>query len=213
MNINFFNTNIGILDLLCLGIIIMAGYVGYKRGFVKSVVGLLSFVAAMAAAYILRPIIYDILMGTSLSDSVYNRISTSMAANTPSFSENPNVIQSIVSQAATESVSAVSAAVSGVVVSAASFLLVFFLVRLITKVASGILVGVVKLPVVGSVDKVLGLAAGVVKWSLLIYIILTVIIVFSVPIADGTLSEMIKNSALCNYIQNGELINRLFDVL
>lgn len=209
MNINIGSINIGILDVICVAVIAIAGIIGYKRGFARSALGLLSFITSIVAAYILKSLVYDILMGTSLSNSVYGNVFAAIADNTPSFSEAPNAIQGIVSEAATEGIAAVSAAVSGAIVSLVSFLIVFVLVRFLVKAASQILLGVVRLPIIGAADKILGFVTSVLKWTALIYVACAVAVILVIPKPNSTLGDAVRSSVVCGYIKNSDLVNGL----
>ena len=64
-----------IIDLIILGIIILCVFFGYKKGLTKCVIKILSFVIALAIAFVLfKPVSNLVINNTTLDDNIKNSI-------------------------------------------------------------------------------------------------------------------------------------------
>ena len=101
MDMNIFSigtggVQIGVLDILCVALLVLAAISGWRRGFMRSLIGLLSFAASIVSAYLLRPIITDVLLGTSLSNTVYGRVLSGITAQIPDTSGMPSIFSGMI---------------------------------------------------------------------------------------------------------------------
>lgn len=197
MKLNIFNIGIGYIDIAAVVILVFAGICGKRRGFARSLISFLSFAAAIVAAYLLRPVIYEILMGTALPQSLKGQIEGTLFGGTGL----PDIF---LGEAADMTVR--------LIIGIIAFAAVFFAVRLVAGVASHMMIAVSKLPVIGAADSLLGLALAVVKWGILIFAVLTFITVFADPNGGGRLDEAVSNSVICGYIRNAEIIQKIFQI-
>lgn len=215
MGMNIFSigigsVRIGTLDIVCAAILIMAATTGWQRGFMRSLIGLMSFAAAVASALLLRPVLTEILMGTSLSGTVYGRVFSGITAKMPSLESPSSGVLGLINNGAASAADGAADLITKAIIGIVAFAVVFLAVRAIVLVASKILITVTKLPVIDSVDKILGLLTVTFKWAVLIYIVLVAALVFTAPEEGGFLSNAVNNSQICRIIQNGELLRKLF---
>lgn len=197
MKLNIFNIGIGYIDIAAAAVLIFAAICGKRRGFARSLISFLSFAAAIAAAYMLRPVISEILMGTTLPQSLRGRIEGAFSGET--------VLPDIVRGEAAD-------IMVRVVIGILAFAAVFFAVRLIVGIASRMLIAVSKLPVIGAADSLLGLVLAVVKWGILIFIILIFITVIAVPNGGGSLDTAVSDSLICGYIKDAGILQKIFQI-
>lgn len=197
MKLNIFNIDIGYIDIAAAAVLIFAAVCGMRRGFARSLISFLSFAAAAAAAYLLRPVISDILMGTALPQSLRGRIEGTFSAEA--------VLPDIVRGEAAD-------IMVRVMIGILAFTAVFFAVRLIVGIASRMMIAVSKLPVIGAADSLLGLVLAVVKWGILIFIILTFITVITVEGGGSSLDTAVSDSVICGYIRDVGILQKLFQI-
>ncbi|MGN0179264.1 MAG: CvpA family protein [Monoglobaceae bacterium] len=197
MKLNIFNIGIGYIDIAAAAVLIFAAICGKRRGFARSLISFLSFAAAIAAAYMLRPVISEILMGTTLPQSLRGRIEGAFSGET--------VLPDIVRGEAAD-------IMVRVVIGILAFAAVFFAVRLIVGIASRMLIAVSKLPVIGAADSFLGLVLAVVKWGILIFIILIFITVIAVPNGGSSLDTAVSDSLICGYIKDAGILQKIFQI-
>ena len=205
MDMNIFSigtggVQIGVLDILCVALLVLAAISGWRRGFMRSLIGLLSFAASIVSAYLLRPIITDVLLGTSLSNTVYGRVLSGITA----------IFSGMINDGTAAAADGTAGIITKVIIGIIAFAVVYMAVRTVVLIASKLLITATKLPVIGSADKLLGLLAVTFKWTVLIYIALVAASVFAVPNGSGFLSGVVNNSQLCKMIQSGELVRNLF---
>lgn len=215
MNMNIFSIGtgsaaIGVLDIACIAALILAAAAGWRRGFMRSLIGLMSFAAAIISARLLRPVLTEILLGTSLSNTVYGKVFSGITLHFQNSSESSPILSGMITGGANAAADGAAGAITKVIIGIIAFAAVFLAVRAIVLIASKVLITITKLPVIGSADKLLGLAAAVIKWMVLIYITLAAATVFAVPDDGGTLSGLVNNSLICRTIQSGELLQKLF---
>lgn len=215
MDMNIFSigtggVQIGVLDILCVALLVLAAISGWRRGFMRSLIGLLSFAASIVSAYLLRPIITDVLLGTSLSNTVYGRVLSGITAQIPDTSGMPAIFSGMINDGTAAAADGTAGIITKVIIGIIAFAVVYMAVRTVVLIASKLLITATKLPVIGSADKLLGLLAVTFKWTVLIYIALVAASVFAVPNGSGFLSGAVNNSQLCKMIQSGELVRNLF---
>ena len=200
-----FTELINTADIVVVLIIVLFAVYGWRRGFMRSVIGLLSLAASIVLAYILRPIISDLLNASPLHNIVLGSISerlNSSAAEKAALL--PKAIQSAAESGTNALTSGMAAQLTGFVINTISFILVLAAARLIILVAARILKTASKLPVIGLIDKAAGMFVGVVKAVVIVYVVLA-IIGAAVPATDNNyLIYTIENSMLAKsmYVQN-----------
>lgn len=200
-----FTELINTADIVVVLIIVLFAVYGWRRGFMRSIIGLLSLAASIVLAYILRPIISDLLNASPLHNIVLGSISerlNSSAAEKAALL--PKTIQSAVESGTNALTSGMAAQLTGFVINIISFILVLAAARLIILVAARILKTASKLPVIGLIDKAAGMFVGVVKAVVIVYVVLA-IIGAAVPATDNNyLIYTIENSMLAKsmYVQN-----------
>ena len=200
-----FTELINTADIVVVLIIVLFAVYGWRRGIMRSIIGLLSLAASIVLAYILRPIISDLLNASPLHNIVLGSISerlNSSAAEKAALL--PKTIQSAVESGTNALTSGMAAQLTGFVINIISFILVLAAARLIILVAARILKTASKLPVIGLIDKAAGMFVGVVKAVVIVYVVLA-IIGAAVPATDNNyLIYTIENSMLAKsmYVQN-----------
>lgn len=200
-----FTELINTADIVVVLIIVLFAVYGWRRGFMRSIIGLLSLAASIVLAYILRPIISDLLNASPLHNIVLGSISerlNSSAAEKAALL--PKAIQSVAESGTNALTSGMAAQLTGFVINIISFILVLAAARLIILVAARILKTASKLPVIGLIDKAAGMFVGVVKAVVIVYVVLA-IIGAAVPATDNNyLIYTIENSMLAKsmYVQN-----------
>lgn len=215
MNMNIFSigiggVGIGVLDIACIGLLILAAVSGWRRGFMRSLIGLMSFAASIISALLLRPILADVLLGTSLSNTVYGKVLSGITAQLPDSSGSLSVFSGMINSGASAAADGTAGIITKVIIGIIAFGIVFFAVRIVILIVSKLLITATKLPVIGAADKLLGLAAVTLKWAVLLYIALAAVTAFAVPNDSGFLSSMVNSSQICKMINSGELLQKLF---
>ncbi|MGN0460660.1 MAG: CvpA family protein [Ruminococcus sp.] len=201
------------LDLGVIIIVLLTVIVCFKRGFAKTVLGLLSNIISVVGAFILgtslSDLIYSGLIKDNIIDSLSSSINSNLSTTTSTVEEQtsalPDYIQSILSlfgystdtvnrnidtMVETQSnniASAVESAIGPVITAIISFFLViilFFILRFITARLSKLIAGVMEVPVLHTVNRILGGLVGILDGLVIVYF-LTAIVIIVVPVLTG----------------------------
>ncbi|MGN1131293.1 MAG: CvpA family protein [Ruminococcus sp.] len=201
------------LDLGVIIIVLLTVIVCFKRGFAKTVLGLLSNIVSVVGAFILgtslSDLIYSGLIKDNIIDSLSSSINSNLSTTTSTVEEQtsalPDYIQSILSlfgystdtvnrnidtMVETQSnniASAVESAIGPVITAIISFFLViilFFILRFITARLSKLIAGVMEVPVLHTVNRILGGLVGILDGLVIVYF-LTAIVIIVVPVVTG----------------------------
>ncbi len=188
-----------VLDLIAVAVVVIAVIVGVKRGFIKSIIGLVGLIAAAVLAAMftgpLANIVYDNLLAEPLSAAVANAVESgtqSVAATVGEQIENataglPDVLKALLATDTSweeNAAAAVDAAqLSDVlmnllkplcmsVVQVLMFLLLFVVILIVIKLLGGVIDKLFSsLPVIKQANGVLGGVIGAVQGILLVFVL------------------------------------------
>lgn len=214
----------------CLLLVIICAAVGYKRGLVKVLFSLISFVAVMLVVGIISPLVGDFLEEkTSLpevvnekcvglvqewnlsagADTAENRI---LAVDSSAFPEpvkqylKEDVAFSLLE---TDFTSYLSSKMTSLVIDAIAYAVSFLVVWIAFRLIAGLLDLVAKLPVLNTLNRCGGLAAGAVQGILLVWVFFLIITIFCTTDWGRWCMERIAESRVLTYIYDKNLILRL----
>lgn len=182
-----------VADIILVAFLCLSIYLGYKKGFVKTISKLLCFVISIVAGKILHPHISGFVSETVVGEF----ISSKFTDETHLVTEGTN---SIIKQAANGAMEGLADMAVSVVTALIIIIVVFiisnFVVRSIDLVA--------KLPVISALNKLLGLVAGFAVGVITIYLVFLVIAVVNIDaswIEGSTIAAgMFKENIIMNMI-------------
>ncbi len=194
-------------------IVIVAGFAifGYKKGFVRSIVGILSLAASIVLAWLLYPVVADLLVAfgveSALVESIQATLSTYMGGGAE-LETLPEAIRSAAEQGRDGMILGAAEAVAQIVLNIIAFLAVLLLSRIAIWIGIRVLNILANLPVIGFFNRTAGLLLGAVQGVIVVYIILTVIYA-AAPLRESTaVSTAIQGSALtASMYENNPIIN------
>lgn len=191
-------------DFFVVAVIVLFAAMGMKRGLVKSAIGLLSLAASVVIAYLLKPVIYDLLSLSPFNDVVSKAVGERLSGAFGDVSYLPRAMQGAAESGINTVTTDMTASITGAVLNITSFTLVLVIARLIIFVAAFMLKAAVKLPIIGFVDKAAGMFAGIFKAIVLLYIIFA-LMGATLSMKDGDkLAEAINTSKFAKtmYLNN-----------
>jgi len=182
------------LDITVAVILLIFGYLAYRKGLLLSLFGLVSMVLSLFLANLLYPMVGRFLRTVGVYDSLQASIAKSLglqdlvkeqtlraqtelinALPFPSFLQNAMLANNNPEVYKLLKVDSIEAYISGyianMIVNILSLILVFVLVMILIKVLSGILDLVSRLPVIHSFNKLGGICVGLLQGTLLIWIL------------------------------------------
>lgn len=220
-----------ILLIVILIVFLLSLFSGYKNGFFKTVFSLVSWIVVLVICNFATPIVTDILMektelGVTIQTTVDQKVNemltqaldstgvTDLEAALPAelktalLGEGGSIEQVIKGENTLDTASLVKGIVS---------IIAFIIVVVITKVALivvDIILGIAsKLPLIGPLDKTLGLVCGVGKGLILCWIILAIVSVLALTGTNTELASYISQSQILTWLQdNNVLLNLIVDI-
>lgn len=197
--------NLNYMDFIVIAIIAIFAAFGYKRGFLRSTLGILSLIASIALAWMLYPVVTDLLTSLGLSNIVFEKIQDVISSHigiTGQISTLPQFMRTAVAEGSAEIVASTTAAVTETVMNIISFIAVLIIARIIIWIAQKLLTAVSKMPLIGFANKLAGLLLGSAQGILIIFILFSLIYAI-VPMSD--------NSSLYNSIENSVIAGKIYD--
>ena len=159
-------------DFIILGILIFALALGGKKGFIKSVAGVLVTIAALIGATILTNIVTE-----PLTEFIFPKVQENVLSKLAIKAIDPSGM-SIVDRAvegatgtANEIMNITARAFVESIVHAAAFLLCFVVLKIVLQLLIGVADKVADLPLLNSVNTILGACFGLVEACLLLFLI------------------------------------------
>lgn len=210
-----------ILDIIILVLVLFAALMGYKKGLVGIMVGLVSMILAIVLSLFLQGPIADMLynntgVGKIVEQTVYTNLNS---ANNKNNENNENkltdniIINSITDKAVASLTNEETAkAVTMFILKGISFVIIFIVVTIVCRILQSVLNLVFNLPVLDVVNKFGGLGLGAIKVLLKIYIVLAIIsFIAPMQIIDPVI-EMINSSTVTKMLYQNNLFVSLLSL-
>lgn len=215
-----------IVDIIIILIFVSSIAIAYVRGLSSVIYQLASWIITIILIFVLcRPITNVIIDNTTLDENISEKIQINLEDNfgenleegTSISEEDSNISNSVIdlingyiseaNEKGTENIAKyVSDEISYIAVSAIVILGIFIFARVISLILKFVLDVIVSLPVFGTVNKVGGIAYGVIRAFLIIYIVLAIISLLSPTLANTGLVLAIKSSHIGSIFYNDNII-------
>ncbi len=213
-----------ILTIIVLVLIALGVYNGFKKGFLKTVLSLISWVfvlvicnvaTPMATEYLIANTEIDTAIQTTIDGVISDAIAQTMESSgvtdleatlpaelkTTMLGENGNFQDVVEGQISIDTTSLVYE-IMGMI----GFLVVVVVARVALMLVELVLGVVSKLPLIGPADKLLGIACGAVKGLIWCWVLLTVVAVLSLTGANTELASYVASSELLTWLQNNNIL-------
>ena len=232
-----------LIDVIVLAVILIMGFVGYKMGFVKTIISLLSFFIAVGIALAFyKPLAVILTEKTNVDEWVKEKVTNTRIdasgdmivlreendANeqetlpVETKEEKESVVQGLLQELPNNIISTFSLKeakdnakvefankLSELIMKLFSLIIIFIVVRVTLLIATFIIDGIMKLPVLKQINEILGLTIGVVLGFVELYVVFA-IITFIASIADiSFVISAIKSSFLASILFENNLIIKL----
>ncbi|MGI6584952.1 MAG: hypothetical protein GX301_00270 [Gracilibacteraceae bacterium] len=192
------------IDYLIIAFLAVGVISGFRKGLLKSVFSIICLLASiMVAKTYYKAFTVLLVEHTPLEEKITGFISEKAFVN--------NLLMSPLRESAVFSISRsftsdLNAFVTVLIINAISVLIIFVAVRLILGIAEGILSGVVEVPGFREVNSIGGAIVGLVKNTIIIMLIFTIIMPISAIKAFSGISDGIEASALAEYFYSYNFI-------
>lgn len=176
-----------VIDILLILVIALSAFIGYKKGFVKVIVKLGTFLIALVLAFLLQSSVAkfigeDIGFKNTISTTVQNKLSDyakskedDKKTDIKMLEKTIDEINSAAEEKKAEVIQKWANNIADFILKGLSFIIIFFTVAIVMGIISLMLNTVVKLPVLNTLNGVLGLGSAVILMVFRIMILLTII--------------------------------------
>ena len=203
-------------------ILVLAGctFMGYKKGLAKCLIKILSFVIALVVAFILfKPVASLITTKTSVDDNIRSSI-IKIIPESEKVDENSdlpksmiehinNEIKTNVNETKETVVNTVANEITKTAVNVLAWISIFIVVRIILYVITAIFSVLTELPIIKQIDKIGGVAYGVLQAAVIIFVIFGIISFISPVIDNSGLIATINKSILGSVVYNNNPIMKI----
>lgn len=199
-----------ILDLLIVAIIIGNVYLCYKKGLVNLAVGLIAVVAAIILSVIFyKPVTNLIIENTNFDESIENTLKETFGEQVrfmglASYLETK--VENIANGTQNEAEYVVASVMAEKTINLIVFIVIFTAVRVALFALTFVADAITSLPILKQLDDVGGIAYGLIKALLIIYVVLAVVSIIVSFTANTTISDAITSSYVTKFFYNNNLI-------
>jgi uncharacterized membrane protein required for colicin V production len=224
-----------IITIIILAVLVLSVIGGYKKGFLKTAFSLVAWIVVLILCNFVTPIVTDMLVekteievvvqktvdtkidqviNETINETIEGTDLAELEAALPAelkdalLGENGS-LQEVV----TNGVDLDTAGLVNGIVGILGFVITVIVLRLAMMVVELALNLVGKLPLIGPMDKILGLACGAGKGIILCWVILAVVSVLALTGTNTELATYISQSELLTWLQdNNVLLNLILDI-
>lgn len=213
-----------IIDLIIVGIIALCIFLGYKKGLTKAVFDIFSFIIAIVLSVILfNPVSAFVKQNTQIDDNIKQSVISIVkddGENEEKVKEDSNLPQAMVDyinetientakEVKKNAVEVAAEKISDVSINIGVGIILFIAIRLILMIVGLFLKMVTDLPIIKQFDKTGGIAYGVLKGGIIVFVILALISFISPMIEQTGLVVAINKSFIGGLLYNNNILLKL----
>ena len=214
-----------ILTISILAVFALCVFSGYRKGFLKTAFSLVSWILVLVLCNFATPIVTDLLVQNTDIEAVVEAAVqeqlmaaieqvgegydiTGLEASLPAelktllLGEEGSIMDLLLSSQAPMDLSPVVDGIVGIL----GFVVTVILLRIAMVIVEFLLGVVAKLPLIGPMDKLLGIVCGGVKGLIWCWVILAVVSVLALTGTNAELAAYISQSELLTWLQNNNLL-------
>lgn len=192
-----------VLDVVFAVVMIFCVYLGFKRGFVKSVCNVTSFALSVVVAFLSYHKISEFITLSPVGKYITDKISTTVSITPPDLSGMPDFTQKplqSITDASLDAVNTVSQNFAAVIIGIISVIITIIIVKLAIKLLFKIFDFAAKLPVIRQCNGIMGGVFGVISGVFWVCIIAFVLTYISVIPKAQFLQEIIETSRIMPFV-------------
>lgn len=228
-----------IVPLVVAAFLICMAFVGYKKGFLKIILSLAALIVTITLSVILTPVVSEVLKeNTKVYDTIYEKmeefVSKEVSSDTPENREaqdqalsgialpesitktlvNNNTGESYLKLGADSLASYTAHSLTGIVINVISFIIIFIIISIVFSILMHIANIFSKIPIIRGINKIAGIAAGLLQGLVILWILGMVITACGAMSWGQSALGIIESSAFLSFIYNNNLLTMLlFSVL
>lgn len=213
-----------IIDLIIVGIIALCVFFGYKKGLTKCVIKILSFIIAVVVAAILfKPVSNFVIDNTQIDETIKAavvNVAKDDVEEQGEVKEDSNLpqamvdyinktIENAVDEAKNTALDVAANAIANIAINIGVALLLFIVTRVALIFVSAIADFITDLPIIKQFDKAGGIAYGLLKSFIIIFVVLALISVISPMIEQTGIIVAINKSFIGSILYNNNILLKI----
>lgn len=210
-----------LVDLVVVAILILNIIIGYKKGLVNAIFSICAFLIAIAATFILyKPVSNIIINNTEIEQKIKeviinNNTNEKNAENTQNQDNSEkiniqqyidNAIKDVAESAKEETTELVADTIANKGVQILTWIVLFVGIRIVLMVLKFLIEGITELPIIKQFNQVGGLAYGILKGLIIIYLLLTIMFLVISINGNGAIAEAINNSHITKFLYDNNIV-------
>lgn len=196
-----------IADVLTVLIALMFVAAGYKRGLMRTFVGLISYVLSIAAAALIYPAVSGAVMKTKLFETITQMINKRLIEDAAKgIDPSANAFSRYLSRGMESVTQGVSETAAQMVVSLIAFIVVLIACRILVRLIINLFDVFSHLPVIKQCNSLGGAVFGGVCGVLVLYIIAAVLVVLAPSVNKGRIAKEIESSVFARELYENNVI-------
>ena len=199
-----------IVDIVLIAILVLAGFLGYKKGLVNTIFSVVAFFISIILSFILyTPVANFINNNTQLNPKIEAIVIEKLQSEENDNAEY-NIIKNLEDSAKDVAIKETSKQVAMLGVNLVSIICVYLVARIVLILLKNVINGIASLPVIKQFNEIGGLIAGVIKGLILIYVVFAIVILLSDMFDFSGFVGLIDKSLLGKvFFNNNVIINIL----
>ena len=205
-----------LIDVILIAFVILNIIIGYKKGLISVVFSICAFLISIIVTLILFKPVSSIIINNTEIDNKIRQAIVNNNENDEQISEEENAntlqkyidnsIKNIENQAKEQVIESVADNVSQKAVEILTGIVLFLIVRIIVNLLKFLLENIANIPLIKQLNKIGGIAYGVVKSIIIVYLVLTILF-FVVSInSNGIVANMIETSYVTKMLYTNNIL-------
>ena len=193
-----------IADVIVVAVVAVCIFLGYKAGFLRSLINVVSYIASIILSFLFYPILSGFLMETPLYTFFVEKIGAKYPAE--------GLIQTewrFLEKYINEAEGAVAAAVAELLINIISFILIVILFKIAIKLIGNALNLFARLPVIKQCNRLGGAVTGGLLGILVVYIVMALMVTIAPLDSIDKVTAEIQKSTFTEEMYNNNIILNL----
>lgn len=201
-----------ILDIIIIGFVILSAIVGYKRGLIYYGIHIFAFIVSLIISFILyRPIGNIIINTTDIDEAIQKTIQTNAEVMVENQAFDNELNHGLIESAKNGMIEETSRQLSYNIVYFATIIILFLILRICLALLNSVGDVISKLPIIGNLNRIGGVAIGAIRALLIVYIILMIISMAITVNPQNPLANMFDDTYIAKTMMENNILNHLWD--
>ena len=201
-----------VVDLIIIAIVLLSTFLAYQKGLIKLAIQLCAFVIAIVVTVLLYQPISNLVVNTTgidetIEDAIYEKANDVMQEAT-----NEDELTDEIATVAKEGMLPQTARTLAVnIVTGGVAIILFVAIKIALRFVSFLTDAITKLPIIEQFNKIGGLAYGLLRGILIIYVILFILTIPEQINPENTINQNINQSYLGKTMYENNILNVFFN--